>query len=337
MHASVSCRAALAVASVVGVPRRSEPRHRHGVLSQRARVKTRASPPSDDGPNEDGDEASSSESLFTPEFSAAFREAQERLDAKAAASPDRQRIDKEVKEIIQRVETERELEVLLPVEVEDDERKDVNDVDSSNNKKQEIEEEFGEKLDNPLFTPEFKKHFIEAQERLAEKRAPMMAKINDEVAEIMKQVNKEREAAARGEVVDTSKPLRASGSDNANLPEVNINEVDDALGSLFGGGQAFRESMQQASALPSTPSSPSTSSYGQLPSPDAGVLGEMKIASHQQLENLRNSLMAIEQAVLNEQMQLQRIDFALDKARREARYAEADRVAKERREQEDGR
>ena len=47
--------------------------------------------------------------------------------------------------------------------------------------------------------------------------------------------------------------------------------------------------------------------------------------------------MAIEQAVLNEQMQLQRIDFALDKARREARYAEADRVAKERREQEDGR
>ena len=62
----------------------------------------------------------------------------------------------------------------------------------------------------------------------------------------------------------------------------------------------------------------------------------MKQASQAQIDRLRASLSAMESAVLAEQMQLQRIEFAIEKAAREARYAEADRVARERRERAEG-
>ena len=61
-----------------------------------------------------------------------------------------------------------------------------------------------------------------------------------------------------------------------------------------------------------------------------------KQASQAQIDRLRASLSAMESAVLAEQMQLQRIEFAIEKAAREARYAEADRVARERRERAEG-
>ena len=74
----------------------------------------------------------------------------------------------------------------------------------------------------------------------------------------------------------------------------------------------------------------------EAPSPDAEVLLQMKQVSQAQIDRLQASLAAIEGAVLAEQMQLQRIEFAIAKAAREARYAEADRVARERRERAEG-
>ena len=309
-----------------------------GAVRRGPQVRTNAS----DGNSNDGtadagdaDSASPSDSLFTPEFAAAFREAQTRLDEKQANSPERQRIDQEVAKILQRVETERNLEGLLPGEEAGD-RVDGEDADEKNGsgKKNQIQDQFGDGLNNPLFSDKFKLAFIESQDRLEKKNAPMMAKISDEVAEIMKQVNEERAARERGEVVDTSKPLGKSSVEKQ--PQ---SDVVDALGSLFGEAPSpsFRESIQR----PPGAQSP-TSSYGQLPSTglpgaDPSVLAEMRISSQTQLKRLQQSLVDAEQAVLAEQMQLQRIDFAVKKLQRPARYAEADRVAMERRDAEDGR
>ena len=58
--------------------------------------------------------------------------------------------------------------------------------------------------------------------------------------------------------------------------------------------------------------------------PDADTLAQMKQASQARdvwIDRLRASLSAMESTVLAEQMQLQRIEFAIEKAAREARYA----------------
>jgi hypothetical protein len=204
-----------------------------------------------------------------------------------------------------------------------------------------VEEAYAAKLDNPLFTPEFKQAFIEAQERIAERNAPMMAKINDEVKDIMAQVEAEREAAARGENVDKSRPLRARGGDAGDAgdaadaragpgpAEISSSEIDSTLGSLFGGALDPSVPRKPPAPLPVAPPPPAAS-------PDAEVLLQMKQVSQAQIDRLQASLAAIEGAVLAEQMQLQRIEFAIAKAAREARYAEADRVARERRERAEG-
>ena len=335
---AMPCRTAVAVSPVA--VRSAQARARPpAFLSRVASRLVRMHAAESDGGSLDDDDASasSSESLFTPEFSAAFRAAQERLDAKEAAPPERARINDEVAQIMARVEAERELEAALPVD--DDE--DANREAAKNQKLQEVEERFSEKLDNPLFTPAFKRAFIEAQERIAERNAPMMAKINDEVADIMAQVKAEREAVERGEQVDTSRPLRAGGGDlgpgtgpegpDSTAESTEVDDTLDTLGSLFGG--ALDPSVQKKP--PSPPLAPSSSPPPPA-SPDTEVLLQMKQSSEAQIDRLRASLSAIEGAVLAEQMQLQRIEFAIEKAAREARYAEADRVARERRERAEG-
>ena len=330
---AMPCRTAVVAVSPVAAlsarARARPPASRSHVASRL--VRARAAESVGGSPDDDDASASSSESLFTPEFSAAFRAAQERLDAKEAASPERARIDDEVAQIMARVEAERELEAALPVDDDANEKREA----EKNQKLQEVEARFGEKLDNPLFTPAFKQAFIEAQERIAERNAPMMAKINDEVADIMAQVKAEREAAERGESVDTSRPLRAGGGDLGPGPaEIASTEVDDtlgSLGSLFGG--ALDPSVPKRPPAP--PLAPSPCPPPPAP-PDAEVLLQMKQSSQAQIDRLQASLAAIEGAVLAEQMQLQRIEFAIAKAAREARYAEADRVARERRERAEG-
>ena len=329
---AMPCRTAVAVSPVA--VRSAQARARPPAFLSRvtSRLVRMHAAESDGGSLDDDDaSASSSESLFTPEFSAAFRAAQERLDAKEAAPPERARINDEVAQIMARVEAERELEAALPVDDDANEKREA----EKNQKLQEVEARFGEKLDNPLFTPAFKQAFIEAQERIAERNAPMMAKINDEVADIMAQVKAEREAAERGESVDTSRPLRAGGGDLGPGPaEIASTEVDDtlgSLGSLFGG--ALDPSVPKRPPAP--PLAPSPCPPPPAP-PDAEVLLQMKQSSQAQIDRLQASLAAIEGAVLAEQMQLQRIEFAIAKAAREARYAEADRVARERRERAEG-
>ena len=120
----------------------------------------------DAGPADDG---MTGNPLFTPDFKKAFMEAQERIEAREA--PDRARIDAEVAEIMARVETERELESQLP---EDDEPPEP-EPSSPSVARERVEEEYGGALNNPLFTPEFKEAFIQAQERIAEREAPMRA------------------------------------------------------------------------------------------------------------------------------------------------------------------
>lgn len=335
------CRAAVSVSVSPVAARSARARARAPACRPRVAsrlVRTRAAE-SDGGSPDDDNASASSESLFTPEFSAAFRAAQERLEAKEASSPERARINDEVAQIIARVEAERELEAALPVE--DDAIDDLSAEAAKSEKRQEVEEAYAAKLDNPLFTPEFKQAFIEAQERIAERNAPMMAKINDEVKDIMAQVEAEREAAARGENVDKSRPLRARGGDagvagdagdaraGPGPAEISSSEIDSTLGSLFGGALDPSVPRKTPAPLPVAPPPPAAS-------PDAEVLLQMKQVSQAQIDRLQASLAAIEGAVLAEQMQLQRIEFAIAKAAREARYAEADRVARERRERAEG-
>jgi hypothetical protein len=63
---------------------------------------------------------------------------------------------------------------------------------------------------------------------------------------------------------------------------------------------------------------------------DVDVLRQLKKTSEDNLHNLMNVLAGMQSAVKAEQLQLDRIDFAIEKAKRQARYAEADRIAKRR-------
>ena len=64
---------------------------------------------------------------------------------------------------------------------------------------------------------------------------------------------------------------------------------------------------------------------------DVGILNEMLSASESQLGSLRSALAGVEKALRAEAIQNQRIRLAIDKAEKMARYAEADRIAAERR------
>ena len=64
---------------------------------------------------------------------------------------------------------------------------------------------------------------------------------------------------------------------------------------------------------------------------DVSILNEMLSASDGQLASLRTALAGVEKALRAEAIQNQRIRLAIDKAKKMARYAEADRIAAERR------
>ena len=70
-----------------------------------------------------------------------------------------------------------------------------------------------------------------------------------------------------------------------------------------------------------------------LPWPEVDVLGQMKQTSEDNLQNLFNTLAGIESAIRAERMQLERINFAVDKALKTARYEEAERIVQERKNQ----
>jgi hypothetical protein len=66
------------------------------------------------------------------------------------------------------------------------------------------------------------------------------------------------------------------------------------------------------------------------------VLAQLKKTAEDNLHNLINTRAGIENAIKNECMQLQRINFAVKKAQKAARYADADRVVRERQQRGDG-
>ena len=153
----------------------------------------------------------------------------------------------------------------------------------------------------------------------------MRAKINAEVEEIMRQVNAEREAEARGETYTPS--------------------VDDPLGALdafagamsggAGGGAGGGAARKPPPSAPPLASRGETAGGGLLAGGEApvdvGILNEMLSASESQLGSLRSALAGVEKALRAEAIQNQRIRLAIDKAEKMARYAEADRIAAERR------
>jgi hypothetical protein len=177
----------------------------------------------------------------------------------------------------------------------------------------EIEEKYGDALDNPLFNDAFRQAFIEASERLEEEQAPMRAKIDAEVAEIMARVHAEREAEARGEPFDAAAYIA-----NAEKNVANANALEAQL--------------PKDDAPPTPP--PTTTTTETTTSADVGELRAMRDASSRQLRQLQNVLQAMESSVMNERLQLEKIEMLIRRAEREARYAEAERIARERRETE---
>ena len=267
--------------------------------------------------------------LFNDNFKKAFLEAQERLSEEQA--PMKAQIKAEVDEIMKQVEAERkveELESALPLEEEEEVAQEAAQVEAEK-AREEVAITYADALDNPLFNDDFKKAFIEAQARLKEEQAPMRAKINAEVEEIMRQVNAEREAEARGETYTPSAddPLRS---------------LDAFAGAMSGagGGGGGGAAARKPQSPPSTPPPPSRDEMaaaaarglagGETPV-DAGILSEMLSASDSQLGSLRSALAGVEKALRAEAIQNQRIRLAMDKAKKMARYAEADRIAAERR------
>ena len=339
MSARAIASALVASSSRVASARRASGRwtSRGGARRGVAVPAPRAAAPSDGSEDVDdpSDLAASSNPLFTPEFVRAFTEAQDRIQERAA--PDRERISEEVAQILERVGTERDLEELLPEE-EPASPEDIARVEAEEQKRlSEVEEEFVSTgaLDNPLFNEQFKRTFLEAQARIKEKEAPMRAKINAEVEEIMRRVNAEREAAARGETLggggvergDENSPAAAddaaadSDSRNSSVREVDSNPIPapDPRG------------YYPSSTLPAPASPPQQTGAPAAAHPDD--LREMRRCSEAQVAQLRAALAGVERALRAETTQLRRIDLAIEKAAREARYAEAEKVARERREQ----
>ena len=173
----------------------------------------------------------------------------------------------------------------------------------------DLSEEYAAALDNPLFNDDFRRAFMDAQRRIAEREAPMKAKIDAEVAEIMKQVNAERAAAARGEPPPqpaTPPPSTVQVPSTAPTP----------------------------ARAPPTAFNPLLDLGLETVELDTEVLGQMKQSSEDNLNNLMNVLAGIENAVRSERIQLDRINFAIEKAKRQARYAEAERISRQRKAEE---
>ena len=294
----------------------------------------RAAAPSDSSEDVDdpSDLAASSNPLFTPEFVRAFTEAQDRIQERAA--PDRERISEEVAQILERVGTERDLEELLPEE-EPASPEDIARVEAEEQKRlSEVEEEFVSTgaLDNPLFNEQFKRTFLEAQARIKEKEAPMRAKINAEVEEIMRRVNAEREAAARGETLGggPSSATTRTPPPPPIPPRIRIRETP------FARSIRTRSRLRTPDTTPPRPSPPPPLPRNKrdLPPPRTRTtFARCGGAARRRWRSSARRSRGVERALRAETTQLRRIDLAIEKAAREARYAEAEKVARERREQ----
>ena len=263
--------------------------------------------------------------LFNDDFKAAFLAAQERIAEREA--PLKAQINEEVAEIMKQVNAERaaaageDAEAKAEAEVNERRVPAEEKVEGG-----ELAEQWAAPLDNPLFNDDFKAAFLAAQERIAEREAPMKAKINEEVAEIMKQVNAERDAAARGEPMPTD-PI-------ASRPPSAAGDVFDAMtgvgATLDDLGAAF------AATPPINPVAASSAVSGLDASAlDVDVLVQMRKTAEDSLRGLTNTLGVIENAAKAQRMQIERLDYLLEKARKEARYREAERMVQERKRAED--
>ena len=267
--------------------------------------------------------------IFNDNFKKAFMEAQERIADDQA--PMKAQIRAEVDEIMKQVQNERTVDALesaLPLEEEEEVAQEVAQVQKELVEK-EIASTYADALDNPLFTDNFKQAFIEAQARLKEEQAPMREKIDEEVAAIMRQVHAEREAEARGETYtqtadDTLGALDAFAGAMSGASQPGADIFDGRPNANANANQSFK----------SPPPRIESTQTESLPL-DADILGEMLSASDAQLGSLRSALAPLEKALRSEIMQNRRIRIAIDKAQRTARYAEADRIAAERRAERD--
>ena len=263
--------------------------------------------------------------IFNDNFKKAFMEAQERIADDQA--PMKAQIRAEVDEIMKQVQNERTVDALesaLPLEEEEEVAQEVAQVQKELVEK-EIASTYADALDNPLFTDNFKQAFIEAQARLKEEQAPMREKIDEEVAAIMRQVHAEREAEARGETYtqtadDTLGALDAFAGAMSGASQPGADIFDGRPNANANANQSFK----------SPPPRIESTQTESLPL-DADILGEMLSASDAQLGSLRSALAPLEKALRSEIVQNRRIRIAIDKAQRTARYAEADRIAAERR------
>lgn len=267
--------------------------------------------------------------IFNDNFKKAFMEAQERIADDQA--PMKAQIRAEVDEIMKQVQNERTVDALesaLPLEEEEEVAQEVAQVQKELVEK-EIASTYADALDNPLFTDNFKQAFIEAQARLKEEQAPMREKIDEEVAAIMRQVHAEREAEARGETYtqtadDTLGALDAFAGAMSGASQPGADIFDGRPNANANANQSFK----------SPPPRIESTQTESLPL-DADILGEMLSASDAQLGSLRSALAPLEKALRSEIIQNRRIRIAIDKAQRTARYAEADRIAAERRAERD--
>ena len=267
--------------------------------------------------------------IFNDNFKKAFMEAQERIADDQA--PMKAQIRAEVDEIMKQVQNERTVDALesaLPLEEEEEVAQEVAQVQKELVEK-EIASTYADALDNPLFTDNFKQAFIEAQARLKEEQAPMREKIDEEVAAIMRQVHAEREAEARGETYtqtadDTLGALDAFAGAMSGASQPGADIFDGRPNANANANQSFK----------SPPPRIESTQTESLPL-DADILGEMLSASDAQLGSLRSALAPLEKALRSEIVQNRRIRIAIDKAQRTARYAEADRIAAERRAERD--
>ena len=269
--------------------------------------------------------------IFNDNFKKAFMDAQERIADEQG--PMKAQIRAEVDAIMKQVQNERTVDALesaLPLEEEEEVAQEVAQVQKELVEK-EIASTYADALDNPLFTDNFKQAFIEAQARLKEEQAPMREKIDEEVAAIMRQVHAEREAEARGETY----------TQTADDP---LGALDAFAGAMSGASQPGADTFDgrpdanaNANANQSFKSPPPRIESTQTESLplDADILGEMLSASDAQLGSLRSALAPLEKALRSEIIQNRRIRIAIDKAQRTARYAEADRIAAERRAERD--
>ena len=84
-------------------------------------------------------------------------------------------------------------------------------------------------LDNPIFNDNFKKAFLDAQERIADEQGPMKAQIRAEVDEIMKQVQNERTVDA----LESALPLEEEEEVAQEVAQVQKELVEKEIASTY--------------------------------------------------------------------------------------------------------